>query len=108
MIPITVFAVVTPLPVHGPGGGTVTSVFIIFAFLVVFIFQMLLLITEGQTVGIRIVKIDTGQNGGFVPNVLLRLIVNGLIEVIPFYGLVDILFIFRGRINPSGIDSIPA
>ena len=36
---------------------------------------------------IRIVKMDTGENGGFVPNVLLRLIVNGLVEI---------LFIFRG------------
>ena len=92
---------VTPLLVHGPGSETATSVFIIFAFLVVFIYQMVLLTKEGQTVGkkplgIRIVKMDTGQNGGFVPNVLLRLIVNGLTGVIPFYGLVDILVIFRG------------
>ena len=28
-------------------------------------------------------------------NVLLRLIVNGLLGLIPLYGLVDILFIFR-------------
>ena len=39
---------------------------------------------------------DTGENGGFVPNVLLRFIVNGLLWIIPLYGLVDILFIFRG------------
>ena len=40
-------------------------------------------------------KINTGENGGFVRNVLLRLIANGMIGSIPFYGLVDILFIFR-------------
>ena len=55
---------------------------------------------SGQTLGkkalgIRIVKMNTGLNGGFVPNVLLRIILNGLIGVITFYGLVDILFIFR-------------
>ena len=44
---------------------------------------------------IRIVKIDTGENGGFVPNVLLRLIVDGLLGIIPLYGLADILFIVR-------------
>ena len=38
---------------------------------------------------------DTGENGGFVPKVL-RLIVNGLLGIISLYGLVDILFIFRG------------
>jgi uncharacterized RDD family membrane protein YckC len=51
-----------------------------------------------MALGIKIVKFDTGQNGGFVPNVLLRSIVNGLIGSIPFigalYALVDILFIF--------------
>ncbi len=66
----------------------------------ILIFQMVLLTQYGQTLGkkaldIRLVKVDTGQNGGFVPNVLLRLIVNGLLGIIPFYSLVDILFIFR-------------
>ena len=61
---------------------------------------MVLLIKDGQTLGkkalrIRIVKIDTGENGGFVPNVLLRLIVDGLLGIIPLYGLADILFIVR-------------
>ena len=70
------------------------------AFAVILIFQMVLLTKDGQTLGkkaldIHIVKVDTGQNGGFVPNVLLRVIVNGLLGIIPFYSLVDILFIFR-------------
>ena len=69
-------------------------------FVAIFIYQMVLLSKYGQTlgkkaVGIRIVKMDTGQNGGFVPNVLLRLFVNGLVGFIPLYGLVGILFIFR-------------
>ena len=101
LIPPVILAVVTPLLVHGPGGETVTGAFIIIAILIVFLYQMVLLIKDGQTLGkkalrIRIVKMDTGENGGFVPNVLLRFIVNGLLWIIPLYGLVDILFIFRG------------
>ena len=62
---------------------------------------MVLLTKDGQTLGkhvlgIRIVKRDTGENGGFVRNVLLRFIFNRLLGIIPLYGLVDILFIFRG------------
>ena len=99
-VPIVLMAIVTPLLVRGPGGATVVGVFIVLAIAIVFLFQLVLLVKDGQTLGkkalgIRIVKMDTGQNGGFVPNVLLRLIVNGLIGIIPFYGLVDILFIFR-------------
>ena len=68
--------------------------------LAVFVYQIVLLTKDGQTVGkkargIRIVRMQTGANGGFVTNVLLRLIVNGLLGLIPLYGLVDILFIFR-------------
>jgi uncharacterized RDD family membrane protein YckC len=101
VIPPVILAVVTPLLVHGPGGETVSGVFIVVAILIVFVYQMVLLIKDRQTLGkkalrIRIVKMDTGENGGFVPNVLLRLIVNGLLGIIPLYGLVDILFIFRG------------
>lgn len=64
--------------------------------------QTALLTTAGQTLGkralkIRIVKWETGVNGGFVPNVLLRTILNNLIVIIFFpYQLIDILFIFRG------------
>ena len=101
VIPPVILAVVTPLLVHGPGGETVSGVFIVVAILIVFVYQMVLLIKDGQTLGkkalrIRIVKMDTGENGGFVPNVLLRLIVNGLLGIIPLYSLVGILFIFRG------------
>ncbi len=62
--------------------------------------ETVMLAKDGQTLGkkalgIRIVKKDTGQNGGFVTNVLLRLVLNGLLGFIPLYGLVDALFIFR-------------
>lgn len=64
------------------------------------IYQIYLLSTYGQSIGkrvmnIKIVKVDTDQNGGFVPNVLLRGFVNGILSFVPLYSLVDILFIFR-------------
>lgn len=64
------------------------------------VYQMYLLSTQGQTIGkkvmgIKIIKDDNGQNGGFVTNVLMRVILNGIICAIPPYFLVDILFIFR-------------
>ena len=65
------------------------------------IWQLWMLATQGQTLGkklmnLRIVKLDTGTNGGFVTNVLLRALVGqGLLGAIPLYGLVDALFIFR-------------
>jgi len=48
VVPIAVFAVVTPLLVHGPGGETVARVFILFSFLIVFIFQIVLLTKVGR------------------------------------------------------------
>ena len=52
------------------------------------IVQLVLLSKDGQTIGkkalhIRIVMVSTGQNGGFVHNVLLRAWLNGLIGIIP-------------------------
>lgn len=71
-----------------------------FYLIAILVLQMVFLIRDGQTLGkkmvnIRIVVCRTGQNGGFVPNVLLRVIVNGLLGFIPLYGIVDVLFIFR-------------
>ena len=67
----------------------------------VFILQMILLTKDSQTLGKkalgpRIVKVNTGENGGFIPNVLLRFILNGILGLIPLYAIVDALFIFRG------------
>ena len=68
--------------------------------LAIFIVQAVLLTRDGQSLGkkaldIRIVVYRTGENGGFVPNVLLRVVVNGLLGFIPLYPIVDVLFIFR-------------
>lgn len=62
--------------------------------------QFWLLSTRGQTIGkmvmnVRVVKYDSEKNGGFVPNVLLRVIINSILAFVPFYALVDVLFIFR-------------
>jgi uncharacterized RDD family membrane protein YckC len=81
------------------GNSGVTSV-IFFLFLCVAIVQFILLTNSGQTIGkkimkIRIVRVSTNSNGGFVINVLMRSFLNGIICVIPFYLLIDDLFIFR-------------
>ena len=64
------------------------------------IYQMYLLAKDGQTIGkrisnIRIVMVADNSNGGFMPNVGMRLVLNGIIAFVPFYALVDVLFIFR-------------
>jgi uncharacterized RDD family membrane protein YckC len=63
------------------------------------IYQMVLLSREGQSLGkkamkIRIVRFDDGDNPGFVEAVGLRLLVNGLIWMVPGYALLDIMYIF--------------
>jgi uncharacterized RDD family membrane protein YckC len=82
--------------------GTFTVIGYVFM-IGVFILQCVLLSRDGQTIGkkmlrIRIVNTDTEKNGGFVPNVLLRYLLNGLISWLTcsIYGFVDVLFIFRG------------
>ena len=72
----------------------------ILSLLAVPIAQVVLLSKDGQTIGkkaldIRIVMVATSQNGGFIPNVALRAWLIALMGFIPFFGLVDILFIFR-------------
>jgi uncharacterized RDD family membrane protein YckC len=69
-------------------------------FLAIFAVQAYYLTTQGQTIAkkwlkIRIVDANTHEVGGFVKNVLLRSVVNGVFGFIPFYSLVDALFIFR-------------
>ncbi|MEA2174122.1 MAG: hypothetical protein QOD00_1714 [Blastocatellia bacterium] len=72
--------------------------------LAVLVVQLYLLSRDGQTigkkcVGIRIVKAETGENGGFKTNALMRSILPGLIGGIPGVGpifrIADVLFIFR-------------
>lgn len=62
--------------------------------------QTWMLSQRGQTLGkiimkLKIVKLSTGENGGFVTNVLLRFVVNALLTLVPLYGLIDNLSIFR-------------
>ena len=78
----------------------VLGVLSLLSLLAVPILQIVLLSKDGQTVGkkalnIRIVMVTTSQNGGFVPNVVLRAWLITLLGFIPFLGLVDVLFIFR-------------
>lgn len=72
----------------------------VIASLGVIVTQLVMVTQRGQTIGkrllgIRIVRKDTMQNGGFVVNVLKRGFLNGLLSLIPGYFLVDCLFIFR-------------
>ena len=84
------------------------STFILIVGLIIFapyfIVQWVLLSKYGQAIGkklvrIKIVKVGTGQNGGFIANVLLREWVNGILCALPYIGelyqLIDVLFIFR-------------
>ncbi len=64
------------------------------------IMQMVWLTSDGQTfgkriVGIKIVSAETGRNLGFGPNVALRAWLTTVLNIIPFFGLIDILLIFR-------------
>ena len=72
-------------------------------------YSLVLLITEGQTIGkrlmkIRIVRLDTGKNGGFLTNVVIRGFFGFAMELVKSLGLAhlgsaiflaDTLFIFR-------------
>ncbi len=86
-------AMMLPIVIHAYllGGAVLLAVFIV---------QAVFLTRDGQTLGkkalgIRIVLQDTGKNGGFVTNVLLRTLLNGLLNAVPLYALLDALFIFR-------------
>jgi uncharacterized RDD family membrane protein YckC len=73
-------------------------------FLVIAVTNLVLLSTQGQTlgkkiVGVRIVRFEDGGKAGFVKAVLLRGFLPGLIGAVPLLGyvfsLVNICFIFR-------------
>lgn len=93
------------LIIYGSGFATkpATMVFTV-ALLALLLTQIYLLWTRGQTLGkiamgIRIVRMDTRENGGFVTNILLRTFLNSVMTAVPIvgplYGLADALFIFR-------------
>ena len=87
----------------GEAGIIVGVILGLLGMLGVFITQIVMLCQRGQTIGkrvlgIRIVKIDTGENGGGVTNVILRGLVPSLIGFVPYVGplcsLVNVCFIF--------------
>jgi uncharacterized RDD family membrane protein YckC len=104
LILIVFFVAIAGASAGNRGISAGAIILMVLSILVIAVIQLYLLCAYGQTIGkkalrIRIVKQDTGENGGFVTNVLLRGIVAGLIGGIPFIGpvyqIVDILFIFR-------------
>jgi uncharacterized RDD family membrane protein YckC len=86
--------------IDGYDDSTVMLIISLSAVILFLSFQGYLLTTTGQTLGkrllgIKIVKHKTGENGGFVTNVLIRFGVNYILaSFVPFYGLIDVLFIF--------------
>jgi uncharacterized RDD family membrane protein YckC len=57
------------------------------------------LVKYGQSIGkrisgIRVVGKDSDENPGPLKVIGLRIVLNGLLGIIPFYGFVDVLFIF--------------
>lgn len=101
------FAVVVVAAIVGfflAGGGGGATILAIVAFIIVFVVQLVLLGSRGQTIGkialkVRIVDSQTGIHPGWARIVFLRTILNGILTGIPFVGgiywLVDSLFIFR-------------
>ena len=108
-IPIVVLFVLSGAAVS-PESGNISPLSMIFLMLTAIYtlalvcIQLYLLSANGQTIGkkvmgIRIIKQETGENGGFVTNFLLREFIPLLIGFVPLvgslFGIVDILFIFR-------------
>ena len=97
------FGVAAYIPGIAIGGPVVTQTTALLGgllFILLVTVQTVILTRSGQTLGkrtvkIRIVCMDTGENGGFVTNVLKRTVVNWILSMIPFYSLVDTAFIFR-------------
>ena len=86
------------------GGETGAGALAIVAFIAIFIVQIVLLVTRGQTIGkivmnVRIVDSVTGAHPGWARLILLRVIVQSILTSIPgvgfIYFIVDSLFIFR-------------
>ena len=93
---MVIFACIRPAARYQPGLGVIL-VLVEFAYVV---YQAVLLSKLGQSIGKRMIGIQihdikTGRNGGFESNVLKRAILSNLLNIIPFYALVDVLFIFR-------------
>lgn len=88
----------SPEAMHAMNDGRL--LFVLLLVLALMIVQIVLLSREGQTIGRKIVRIkivdaDDESNPGFIRIILMRGLLNGLLNLIPFYKLVDILFIVR-------------
>jgi uncharacterized RDD family membrane protein YckC len=93
-----------PLSRAGGAAGILLILVGVVAVLAIAIVNLVMLSSSGQTIGkrmlgIRIVKHDTGENGGFLTNVVMRILVMNVIGMVPLVGpiasLVDVFFIFR-------------
>lgn len=97
-VPLFVIWIIIASTSNSEAGEIIGLVIFVLGIIGLVAYQWWLLSTEGQTIGKRMVNIRVvclnGTNGGFVTNVLMREILNGLIGIIPFYSLVDVLFIF--------------
>jgi uncharacterized RDD family membrane protein YckC len=97
---LSIIAII-PGAIHDSGGQMILLISI--TWLIWFIYLAIHLSINGQTIGkwllrLKIVRTETGAEGGFIHNVLLRLVANYMIGIfVPFYSLVDILFIFSGK-----------
>jgi uncharacterized RDD family membrane protein YckC len=96
-IPVVLAASMGVEPGSSSWGLTMLVTLLALVFLA--ILQIYYISRDGQSLGkkatkIRIVRYDDGGNPGFGKAVGLRLIVNGMIGIVPGYALVDLLFIF--------------
>jgi uncharacterized RDD family membrane protein YckC len=103
-VPIIIGADLSESSSGDPSGDTVLIAIGAIALLALMIYNIVLLVTRGQTLGkkwldIRIADYQTNENAGAVKALLLRGFVNGLFGLVPLLGsiypIVDICFIFR-------------
>jgi uncharacterized RDD family membrane protein YckC len=101
---IVLLPLVLSVTVFEPRSKGADSTFFLsfFGIMALGIYQMLLLSRHGQSVGkktmrIRLVRSEDGGNPGFTRAVGLRLLVNTSMWLIPFYALLDNLFVFSAE-----------
>jgi uncharacterized RDD family membrane protein YckC len=100
-------AVVSPPPSAGEQVDPTLAVIFVSLMLIpslcLLLAQMIMVAKSGRTIGkfcLNIKIIDAAGNPpGFVRGVLLRSFANCLLSVVPFYGLIDVLFIFSNNSN---------
>lgn len=95
---IITIAAIIPGAINDNTGQMILYVFI--SWLIWVVYLAVHLSINGQTIGkwlmkVKIVRVETGAEGGFIHNFLLRTFANYMIgSIVPFYGLADIMFIF--------------